>query len=86
MCRHSSILTVETCSICSEEKTEQDARFQPLSAPIYEGMTQLDKEAARIGHLYGSRSICTKEVGRGGRPHQHGKGIKRGRRYSCTAL
>jgi len=46
MCKHSSILTEETCATCQEQK-----QFEPLpdSKPVYEGMTKLDREAVKLG-------------------------------------
>jgi hypothetical protein len=44
MCRHSSIMTRETCAICAEEPDEQKD-----GTPIYEGMSAIDLEAERLG-------------------------------------
>ena len=50
MCIHSDCMTEETCSICNVN-TQESEEFDPAhSAPIYEGMTEIDNQAAKFGN------------------------------------
>lgn len=49
MCIHSDCLTAETCSICNLNIQESE-EFDPVHpAPIYEGMTEIDRQAVKLG-------------------------------------
>ena len=69
MCKHNSILTEETCSFCQEEKKEQSSGYEipedeRPDAPIFEGMDDIDEEAARIGR--GTKGFRFRDASRRG--------------------
>jgi len=47
MCKHSRFLTEETCAMCTEQKPFENVHAEP----IYEGMTAIDRQAAKVGRL-----------------------------------
>lgn len=47
MCKHSSVLTLETCGTCSEIESNKVPMYV-YDAPIYEGMTEIDNEAMKF--------------------------------------
>lgn len=60
-------MTIETCSICKENVQESE-EFDPVyDEPIYEGMTEIDHQAAKLGkHMRGFKfKNATRQGARG---------------------
>lgn len=65
MCKHSSFLTTEQCVDCQDIQ-----ELEPVhAAPIYSGLSRLDREAERLGRHTKGFKFCnvSRRGARGGR-------------------